>query len=143
MPPTYLLVAIFLMIPFYLFLPGPQLLSIPWSLLGIIPLVIGVGVSSLAEKQFHKAKTTVKPFIQATNLVTDGCYRYSRNPMYLGFVLVLIGIGIILGSLTPFLIIPLFIASIQIKFINIEEQMMAATFGSAWIAYTKRTRRWI
>jgi len=143
LPPTYLLVSILLMIPLHLFLPGFQLLPVPWNLLGILPLIIGVVVSTLAEKQFHKVKTTVKPFQQATTLVIDGFFYYSRNPMYLGFVLALIGIGAILGSLTPFLIIAIFIALINYKFIFIEEQMLQTTFGHAWLEYAKNTRRWI
>lgn len=143
LPPTYLLAAILVMFPLHFFLPGLKLLFSPWNLLGTLPLAFGVMMSTLAEKQFHQVKTTVKPFVQSTTLVTDGFFRYSRNPMYLGFTLVLVGIGIILGSLTPFLVIPVFIGLIQYKFILIEEQMMQKTFGCAWTAYAQKTRRWI
>jgi protein-S-isoprenylcysteine O-methyltransferase Ste14 len=143
MPPTYLLASILVMIVFHLFLPGLQLLPVPWTLLGILPLAGGLVASTLAEKQFHTAGTTVKPFIQATSLITDGFFRYSRNPMYLGFILVLVGIGTIMGSLTPWLVIPIFIVLIHARFIRIEEQMMQDTFGDAWREYTRKTRRWI
>jgi protein-S-isoprenylcysteine O-methyltransferase Ste14 len=88
-------------------------------------------------------KTTVTPFVESTVLVTDGMYRWSRNPMYLGFVLVLIGIAILLRSLTPFLVIPAFIALIQSVFIQKEEEMLAVKFGRLYTTYAKNTRRWL
>ena len=143
MPPTYLLVALLLMIVFYFSFPSLRLLSIPWNLVGIIPLGIGVAVNLIADAQFHKVNTTVQPFKHSTTLVKDGMFRYSRNPMYLGFVLILIGIGLMLGSLLPFTIIPIFGAILHFKFIRVEEKMMSDSFGPSWIEYTKITRRWI
>jgi protein-S-isoprenylcysteine O-methyltransferase Ste14 len=131
------------MVPLHFLLPGLGLIPSPWNLLGILPLVAGVTISTLAERQFHQAKTTVKPFIPATTLVTEGFFSYSRNPMYLGFVLALLGIAILFGSLTPFLVIPIFIAIIQHQFIRVEESMMQETFGNAWLVYTQKTRRWL
>lgn len=63
--------------------------------------------------------------------------------MRLGFVLALIGAGFTLGSFTPLIIIPFFAFGIQEKFIKLEEKSLAATFGSDWIDYTGKPRRWI
>ena len=63
--------------------------------------------------------------------------------MYLGMVLLLLGVAILLGSFTPFFVIPVFIILINQVFINFEEQMMEKQFGRAWIEYTFRVRRWI
>ena len=78
-----------------------------------------------------------------TALVTDGLFHHSRNPMYLGFVLVLLGVGLMFGSLTPILVIPVFTAILQLVFIRTEEKMMAEVFGPAWLDYSCKTRRWI
>ena len=75
--------------------------------------------------------------------MTEGPFRYSRNPMYLGFVLVLAGIGILLGSLTPLFVIPAFAALMDRQFIQMEEQMLRAAFGAKWQDYASRTRRWL
>ena len=143
MPTTYLLIAILSMVSLRLLLPSPRLFPAPWNLLGIPLLVLGVVISTLAEKQFHKVKTTVKPHLPTTTLVTNGLFHYSRNPMYLGFVLALFGVWIILGSLAPLFVIPIFTLGIQEKFIKLEENKLAATFGRDWFDYTRVTRRWI
>jgi protein-S-isoprenylcysteine O-methyltransferase Ste14 len=63
--------------------------------------------------------------------------------MYLGFVLVLIGIAVLLGSLTPWFIVPLFAVLMDRVFISVEEQMLQARFGQAWSEYKAQVRRWI
>jgi protein-S-isoprenylcysteine O-methyltransferase Ste14 len=143
LPPTYLLVSLVFMIAIHFSFPGLRLLPVPWNLVGILPVGLGVAVATTAEAQFHKLNTTVHPFKPSTSLVVDGMFRYSRNPMYLGFVLILVGVDILLGSLMPFILLPIFTAIIQFKFIRIEEKMMAESFGKAWLEYTQQTRRWI
>ena len=143
LPPTYLLIALVAMFAFHFLLPVAQVIAFPWSLFGVFPLVLGIVVNMIADSLFHRVKTTVKPGEESTVLVTGGPFRFTRNPMYLGFVLILMGIAIFLGSLTPFVAIPVFAVLIDRLFIQMEEQMLAMTFGTAWQAYTKRTRRWI
>lgn len=143
MPPTYLLFSLIFIIVIHFSFPGLRLVPVPWNLVGIFPVGLGVAISIIAEAQFTKRNTTVHPFKTSTSLVVDGMFRYSRNPMYLGFVLILVGVGILLGSLLPFIIIPIFAAIIQYKFIRIEEKMMAQSFGVAWKEYAQQTRRWI
>jgi protein-S-isoprenylcysteine O-methyltransferase Ste14 len=97
----------------------------------------------IADDLFRKLHTTVKPFEESAVLVTSGPYRLSRNPMYLGFVLILTGTAILLGSLTPFLVIPVYAALIDRVFIQAEERMLARKFGAEWQTYRGETRRWI
>jgi protein-S-isoprenylcysteine O-methyltransferase Ste14 len=63
--------------------------------------------------------------------------------MYLGFALILAGIAIVLGSLTPVLIIPLFVLAMDRWYISFEEQALAGKFGAAWQKYKLSTRRWL
>jgi protein-S-isoprenylcysteine O-methyltransferase Ste14 len=126
-----------------LFLPVIRIIPVPWSLLGIVILVLGIAIAVLAEGQFHRAGTSVTPFEVSTTLVTLGLYRFTRNPMYLGSVLILIGVAIICGTLTPFLAPVLFTILIDRKFIIREEKMLASKFGEVWQEYRAKTRRWI
>jgi protein-S-isoprenylcysteine O-methyltransferase Ste14 len=142
-PTTYLLIAIILMISFDFLLPIKTLISTPWTFLGILPLIVGLVINARADRTFHLAGTAVCPFQTSSALVTDGPYRWSRNPMYLGFTLVLIGVAALLGSLSPYVIVIAFALLINARFIRMEEQKMAAIFGTQWEMYKERTRRWL
>jgi protein-S-isoprenylcysteine O-methyltransferase Ste14 len=143
LPPTYLLIALIAMIGLHFIFPGIKFIPTPWNLTGLLPLGIGIAISYLAEAQFQRVKTTVQPFQESSTLVTDGFFRLSRNPMYLGFVLILMGIAALLGTLTPFGTIPVFMIIINLKFIRIEEQMLEKTFSREYLAYCEKVRRWI
>jgi protein-S-isoprenylcysteine O-methyltransferase Ste14 len=141
--PTYLYVALLAMVALNFLFPVRRIIPFPWDLLGLIPLALGAVLNLSADNAFRRAKTTVKPFEESAALVTDGVYRISRHPMYLGFVLILLGVAILLGSLTPFLIVPIFAIVIDRRFIVVEERMLAEKFGQAWLDYKARVRRWV
>jgi protein-S-isoprenylcysteine O-methyltransferase Ste14 len=143
MPTTYLLIAIIAMIAIHFLFPVVMIIPSIWNLLGILPLVLGVVINLAADGAFHKANTTVKPYEESTALVTDGVFRISRNPMYLGFVLILIGIAVLLRSLSPYLVILAFVILIQVMFITVEEKMLAEKFDARWQEYRQNTRRWL
>jgi protein-S-isoprenylcysteine O-methyltransferase Ste14 len=143
LPPTYVLIALVLMLVLHFTFPGIKLIPLPWNLLGLIPLVIGVMLNLIADDAFHRAGTTVKPFQESSALLTAGVYSFSRHPMYLGFVLILIGVATLLGSLTPWVIIPIFVLLMEVMFIQVEERMLGEKFGPIWFTYKKKVRRWI
>ena len=142
LPPTYLYAAIVLIIVLHVLIPGSQIISSPWRYLGFLPLIMGTALNLLADQVFKQHKTTVQPFEESTFLVTHSVFRISRNPMYLGFVLLLIGIAILLGSVTPWLVVAGFPFLMENLFIQIEEAKLEAWFGSAWLEYKQRVRRW-
>jgi protein-S-isoprenylcysteine O-methyltransferase Ste14 len=142
-PPSYLLIAILIEIVSGVWLPVMKLIPPPWTLLGLIPLTAGVVINLRADRVFHLAGTTINPFQTPSVLVTDGLFRWTRNPMYLGFVLILIGVAVLLGSVSPYVIATAFTLFIDWKFINLEEQKLAAAFGIQWDLYKKQTRRWL
>ena len=123
-------------------LPGSQIIRAPWCYLGLIPFVLGNVLNALADQAFKQHETTVKPFAESTYLVTDGVFKLSRNPMYLGFVLILVGIAMLLGSLTPWIGVIVFPGLMQYRFIRIEETMLEAQFGNNWLEYKQKVRRW-
>lgn len=143
LPPTYLLVSILLMIGFHFWAPGLRIIPPPWTLGGLLPLIIGVAVSFIASNMFSKVDTTIRPYEESSFLVTDGLFRLSRNPMYLGMMLVLIGIATLLGTLTPYLVILVFFFLMNTVFIRVEEKMLQEKFGQAYLNYQQQVRRWI
>jgi len=143
LPPTYLLLAIAAMVGLHFLLPGAKLVAWPWGLLGIAPFTAGVVVDMIADRAFKIHGTTVKPFEESSALLTDGVYGFTRHPMYLGFVLILLGIAVFMGSATPFAVIAAFAVLMDVVFIRAEERMMEAKFGERWATYTSRTRRWM
>jgi protein-S-isoprenylcysteine O-methyltransferase Ste14 len=143
LPPTYLLLALVSMAMLHLAYPVTALIVMPWKLLGGIPLVLGIVLNLLADASLKRYRTTVKPFEASSALVTDGVYHISRHPMYLGMALLLCGIAMLLGSLSPFLVLPVFIVAMECRFISAEEAMLEKRFGDQWQQYRKATRRWL
>ncbi len=143
LPPTVLLAAFAVMFTLHFLFPLAEIVTGDWRLLGILPLAIALTVDILTDKTFQQAKTTIKPFEESSTLVTNGFYAYSRNPMYLGFVLMLAGSAIILGTLLPWLVVIVFASLMDRIYIRVEERMLAQTFGAEWQTYKKKTRRWL
>jgi protein-S-isoprenylcysteine O-methyltransferase Ste14 len=143
MPTTYLLISILMIVALHLLIPLVQVLSMPWSIFGIVLVSAGVALNLMADGAFHRVSTTVKPFEESSTLVTNGVFGFSRNPMYLGFVFILLGIAIILGSVTPFTIVAAVAILMDQVFVRVEESMLEARFGQAWLQYKATVGRWI
>lgn len=95
--------------------------------------------------QFVRARTTVDPHRanRASSLVTGGFYRVSRNPMYLGLLLLLIGGVLRSGNVASLIVLPAFIAYMNRFQIEPEERVLTELFGDEYRAFMARTRRWI
>ncbi|HEX7027866.1 MAG TPA: isoprenylcysteine carboxylmethyltransferase family protein [Gammaproteobacteria bacterium] len=143
LPPVYLLLTLALMTGFHFLAPIAVFIPAPVSYAGAVLVVLGITVASIAAWSFHKAGTPVIPFEPSTALVTGGLYKYTRNPMYLGMLLLLIGIAVLFGSLGPWLPIPFFIWVIQANFICGEERFLESIFGERYLEYKRKVRRWL
>jgi protein-S-isoprenylcysteine O-methyltransferase Ste14 len=143
LPPFYVFGGLAIMLVLHFFLPGIRLIPMPWDLVGAALMVIGLALTISSAQTFHRSDTPVRPFEESTKLVTHGAFRFSRNPMYLGMVIVMVGTALLLGTLTPWLVPPVFVAIIQHFFIVPEEQLMKQTFGDQYRAYRGRVRRWL
>jgi protein-S-isoprenylcysteine O-methyltransferase Ste14 len=143
LPTGYLLIAMLMILLIHFILPLTRLVPIPWNLVGIIPLGFGIWINLAADKAFHRYGTTVKPFEEPNTLITSGVFSISRNPMYLGFVAILIGIALLLGTLSPYLIVIAFAILVDRMFIAVEEKNLEHKFSSVWMKYKKDVRRWI
>ena len=105
----------------------------------------GAVTSALGVVSFRRARTTVNPMKPelSSSLVVSGIYGLTRNPMYLGFLLVLLGWAVFLSSVLAFLFLPAFILYMNRFQIDPEERALAALFGQEFTAYKARARRWL
>jgi protein-S-isoprenylcysteine O-methyltransferase Ste14 len=115
----------------------------PLNLAGLLLGGVGLAISFAAQQQFKKTGTTLYPFNEPGKLVTDGLFRYTRNPMYLGLTIFLVGAWLLLGSLSPLGVVVAFVQIVDRWYIAYEERRLAAAFGKAYTAYQARTPRWI
>lgn len=143
LPPTYFFICLIIAAALHYTLPLIQIINYPFSLIGFLFFAIGTALNIWPDQQLKKEKTTVKPFEMPAVLLQTGAYRISRNPMYLGMSLLLIGAGFILGSISSFIGVLLFVAAMEIVFIPQEEKNMREQFGEEFEAYKKKVRRWI
>lgn len=100
-------------------------------------------IDELIVGRAERHDTAVKPFEKSSSLVTGGVFGISRNPMYLGMTLVLLGAALLLGSLTPFAVVIALPILFDRLFISPKEQMLEGTFGDQFREYRERVRRWI
>ena len=146
LPPNLFLIAVITMITVSWMMPTEpflSFLSFPLTLLGLIPLIVGLGLSIRGSMKFSRVGTNIKPFNQPNVLVTDGLFRYSRNPMYLGFVIALCGVALLLGSVPALLIALAFAIVTDRWYIQFEERAMTRQFGQQYKTYQAQTRRWV
>lgn len=144
-PPVQLIIASVLMyslaksLPLYHFDLSISLLAA--ILLVLIASLIGI----VALYDFHKHQTTFHPHTpeKTSKVVDSGVFAYSRNPMYVSLVLILIALGVYLQNYSSFIVIPLFVAYITRYQIIPEEKMLDKMFPRDYQAYCQKVRRWV
>jgi protein-S-isoprenylcysteine O-methyltransferase Ste14 len=144
-PPAFMLAGALVMWVLDRWIPLVHWIPPPWHRLGAVFGVAGLAIGAAAIVRFLRKKTTLDPTFpgKASSLVTDGVFRISRNPMYLGLALLLSGWAVWLGSATPWLVVPLFVVGVTAVQIVPEERALAERFGETYIAYRRRVARWI
>jgi protein-S-isoprenylcysteine O-methyltransferase Ste14 len=107
--------------------------------------VAGLAIAADSLRRFVAARTTWHPTHpeRATALVIAGAYRYTRNPMYLGLLLVLIGWGLLLGSVAALAVVPVWMAVLTKLQIEPEERALLDRFGGEYAQYRDSVRRWL
>jgi protein-S-isoprenylcysteine O-methyltransferase Ste14 len=142
-PPIYFFAALLAQAALHRFAPIAAIVPSPLNLAGAALVAAGLALTLWAAGLFRIARTPVRPFEPSTALVTSGVYRLTRNPMYLGMVVVLLGAALLFGTLAAFVPVPLFLWQIQRKFVVPEEAFLEGIFGEPYLAYKGRVRRWI
>jgi len=122
LPPVLFFAALALVVGLHLLVPVVQLFTWPLRVAaGGVLLAAGIALNLWADSLFKRVGTSVKPFEPTTALIVGGPFAFSRHPMYLGMVLILIGSALALGSLSPWVVVPVFVSQITRRFIVAEE----------------------
>ena len=141
-PPHYLLVlSLCMLLTWYFGESSPQNLPLIIFGLGLIGLGFLLAFNSIA--RFIRAKTGVVPFSESTTLITEGFYKYTRNPMYVGMNSFLLGLLIILNNPLNFIFLIVFFFIVRNMFVIKEEVQMEETFGEEYLIYKDKVRRWL
>jgi protein-S-isoprenylcysteine O-methyltransferase Ste14 len=125
--------------------PSVTVRGFPIIMTAVVIALVGGGITLSGAIAFRRAKTTVDPFKpeRASSLVTFGVYRMTRNPMYVGLLMVLIGWAVFLVNVWSALGPLVFVAYITRFQIQPEEGALASLFGEAYASYKSRVRRWL
>lgn len=143
LPPLVYVGAFLLAVGLELLVPTPRL-PLPLGVtIGVLGLATWLGLDPLAMWLFSKARTPVTPAAPATELVTGGPYRYSRNPMYLGMLILLATAGLAFGVLWVLAFVPIVALVVDRLIIRREEEHLERQFGEQYRAYQADVRRWV
>jgi len=141
-PPTYFYISIVLIIILRFIFPNFNLIRFPHNLLGILLMIFGFYLIGKSYFLFKKHKTP-EDLSESKALVIEDIYKYSRNPMYVGSIIFLIGLSILIQNVLSFIILIMFFLIMDKMFIPFEEEKMEKTFGKKYLEYKKKVRRWI
>jgi protein-S-isoprenylcysteine O-methyltransferase Ste14 len=141
MPPRFFLLYGIAGAALHYALGGPVLLRLPW--LGAAVSPAGLALMLWGARSFARAGTTIKPFERTSTLVASGPYRFTRNPIYLGMLAMLLGAAFALGTPAPWLATVGLALTLQLRFIRHEERALAASLGEPYERYRARVRRWL
>jgi protein-S-isoprenylcysteine O-methyltransferase Ste14 len=124
-------------------LPIPY--EVPLSLrnAGFGMVIVGFFFGLAALFEFRKARTTSAPRGSVRSLVTTGIYRFTRNPIYLGFLFMVVGLPFNMNNYYGLIVSPFFIATVNKLVIEHEETYLEKKFGRTYIEYKSRVRRWL
>ena len=142
-PPVLLLIHIFASFLLNWLLPLPFAFPRMLVWIGYALIIIGLGLPFSAASRIMKAHTTLDPHGSVTEIVTSGPYRFSRNPIYLGFVCLLIGFPFIFSSYWGLILSPVLIVLLYRLVIQYEEAYLEKKFGETYSSYKSRVRRWL
>ena len=108
-------------------------------------LILGFYIIIRSSRLFAQAKTSIDPLrpFKSTSLITNDIYKYSRNPMYFGYLLIILGSLVYLGNVISIIVIPLFIFTFNFLQIIPEEEALKDLFGPNYDDYLSKVRRWI
>jgi len=124
-------------------IPVKIVITRPYSYLGAVLMLLGLALATWASMLFRNARTSFQLRGGGSVLVTSGPFQFSRNPMYLGMLIWLIGLAVLLGSLIAFLFPILFFLLANLLVIPLEEKDMEQTAGERFVEYKHHVRRWL
>ena len=144
-PPVYMFLAIIGMHYGAQFLPFLSFQFAEQFILSYARARFGIFILTLTVLRYFRRRTTIQPnkLDQMSTLVTDGVNRYSRNPMYLAMLLLILSAGLYWGTFLVLIAAPAFVLVINKMQIEPEEEALEAIFGQEYLDYKQRVRRWM
>ncbi|HME08443.1 MAG TPA: isoprenylcysteine carboxylmethyltransferase family protein [Bryobacteraceae bacterium] len=142
LPPKGLLLSLLVQLPLVLWSWPPMPTRVP-ALMGIAMLLGGIVLNIWAERLFRKSGTGVCPLSPVSRLINDGPYRITRNPMYLGMVLISASASLIAGLFLNLCSAAALAVWLHLRFILPEEKFLRETLGVGYLEYASRTPRWL
>jgi len=143
LPPLLWLLSLVAIVAVATLAPMAAILPAPFHWSGAIAVFVGAWLLVSASGQFRRVDTNINTFRDPNVPVTDGAFAFTRNPMYLGFVLTLFGAALISNAISALAIPLLFFLVANSWYVPFEERAAAAQFGEAYAAYKARVRRWL
>ncbi|HCL48373.1 MAG TPA: protein-S-isoprenylcysteine methyltransferase [Rhodobiaceae bacterium] len=142
-PPLMVLAGILAQLLIGYVAPVQPILNETWQYIGVGLMLFGFAVILLVARGFRKNETTIIPDGQPSTLMENGLFAYSRNPIYLGMAIFLLGSALAVGHIWAFAIVPVFVLLVQQIWIVKEEETLEAEFGQIYRNYKMRVRRWL
>lgn len=141
-PPVFVLLTLMLIVTFYFSCPSFNVIDFPYNLVGLLSAVYGFAIMSKVRDLFKKHNTTLE-IKQSSSMITEGVFAKSRNPMYIGMFLLLLGFGVCSTNVLSILACFVFVLLVNGLVIPQEEKLMKEAFGHEYDAYKSKVRRWI
>ncbi len=142
-PDVYFILLLSLSILCHFLLPISTFIFYPYSIAGVILIGIGLNLTFRTNRLLAEHKTSLQTFETPNLLITSGSFRFSRNPIYLGMIILLLGAALLLTSLSSLLSPLLFFIILNYFIIPFEEKMLTKQFGEKYTAYKSKVRRWL
>ena len=142
-PTNYFVALLALSIVLHFAYPIGKVLHPPATYAGYLLIGFGAAMNLWTDALFKRHDTTVKPYLDPSSLIVSGSFALSRHPMYLGMASVLLGVAVIHGTIVTFLFPAAYVALMELLFIPYEEENCVKVFGSAYLQYRRKVRRWL
>ena len=142
-PPIVALIFIAIAYLLGCFVPLPFVVPLALRYVGLVMTFVGFLLGIGALNEFRKARTTLDPHSSVKKLVTSGIYRFTRNPIYLGFLLMVIGVPLNFGLYWGIVMVPFYMILINRLIIEHEENYLEKKFKNTYANYKSQVRRWL
>ncbi|MDR7151738.1 protein-S-isoprenylcysteine O-methyltransferase Ste14 [Hydrogenophaga palleronii] len=142
LPPVIWFATVLLMLALHLHQPVAVWLPRPFNWIGLLLVVAGVGMAQWHARHFRRIGTNIDTFGEPGELTRDGLFRRTRNPMYMGMLMAMLGVAVVLGTLTPLAGPLVFFLLVQFWYVPLEERAMAKKFGQRYAEYRQAVPRW-
>lgn len=141
-PPTMMVYCALAMAALFLLFPEYNLIPFPFNLAGLAISFYGFTIMGKTRDLFRRFNTTSR-IGKSNHLITEGVFKRTRNPMYLGMFVLVFGLAVFSTNLASLVLPFIFLLLVRVLFIRTEERLLAETFGQDYENYRRQVRRWI